>query len=517
MAVAIDDTSETRLTWRFALLGLILVLAAFSVAYAGTLEALVATWRGSDTYAHGFLILPISLWLIWEKRAGLQEASPRPTAWPVLLMLPAGGLWLVAHLVDVMVVQEYAFVSLVILAIWALVGTAVARYLAFPIGFLLLAVPVGEGLTHPMMNLTADFTVKLVRLSGIPVYRDGTFFSLPTGDWSVIDECSGIRYLLASVTLGVLFAYLTYSTLWKRIAFVGFSILVPVVANVLRAYLIVMIAHLSDMRLATGVDHLIYGWVFFGIVIAIMFAIGAIWREPMDQNPPTWDVVPSSGRGGLVGVSAAVVAAAVLWPVLALVLDRGPEGGVVLPVPLTAPAPETGWQVVPDKLWSWRPLVANADGEYQGFYQGTTGPVGLYLAVYRIQREDAEVVNERNQMVAMRDPQWSDKETSVRELGLPSGTFAVNQSRITSRVGDRKLLVWNWYHIGEVNTGNPYLAKLAEAGYRLIGQHRPGALVVVSAPYQNSADEAARVLEDFIVAMLPAIEAEIARAVAPSS
>ena len=129
------------------------------------------------------------------------------------------------------------------------------------------------------MEHTADFTVAALRLTGIPVYREGQFFTIPTGSWSVVEACSGLRYLIASVTVGVLYAYLTYRSPARRAAFVAASIVVPIVANWVRAYMIVMIGHLSGMKYAVGVDHLIYGWVFFGIVMLLLFWIGSFWRE----------------------------------------------------------------------------------------------------------------------------------------------------------------------------------------------------------------------------------------------
>ena len=99
----------------------------------------------------------------------------------------------------------------------------------------------------------------MVRMSGVPVYNDGLYIFLPSGNWLVAEACSGIRYLLASFTLGCLFAYLSYQTAAKRLLFCLASIAVPVLANGLRAYIIVMLGHLSDMTIATGVDHIIYG------------------------------------------------------------------------------------------------------------------------------------------------------------------------------------------------------------------------------------------------------------------
>jgi exosortase len=112
------------------------------------------------------------------------------------------------------------------------------------------------------MQWTADATVFGLRLSGIPVYHEGQHLVIPSGSWAVVEACSGVRYLIASLTVGTLFAYLTYQSLKRRLIFVALSIIVPVIANWARAYMIVMLGHLSGNKLAVGVDHLIYGWVF---------------------------------------------------------------------------------------------------------------------------------------------------------------------------------------------------------------------------------------------------------------
>ena len=102
----------------------------------------------------------------------------------------------------------------------------------------------------------------------------------------MVEACSGLRYLIASLTLGFLYAYLTYRSLARRAIFVAVSVIVPIVANWLRAYMIVMIGHLSGMQYAVGVDHLIYGWLFFGVVMLILFWIGSIWREDLAPAQP---------------------------------------------------------------------------------------------------------------------------------------------------------------------------------------------------------------------------------------
>jgi exosortase A len=490
--------------WASALGLLALVLAALIAVFYGTAESIVAIWLRSDTFAHGFLIVPISLWLIWEKRAGLAQLAPQPAYVPALLMVPMGFGWLLGYLVDVLVVQQFAFVGVLILAIWSVMGTPVTRYLAFPILFLFFGVPVGEGLIYPMMNFTADFTVGMLRLTGIPVFRDGTFFSIPSGDWSVVEACSGVRYLIASVTLGVLYAYLTYSRLWKRLLFVAVSIVVPVFANGLRAYMIVMLAHLSDMKLAVGIDHLIYGWVFFGIIITIMFFIGSFWRDPDVAHLPRMLSNKRSGPGAAVAAAVAAVAVAAVWPALAWSLRAEmPATGAAV---VAAPAAGAGWKATDREAWDWRPHIVGADGERYDFYTDDGGtPVGLYLGAYLSQRQDAELLSSQNQMVVQKHPVWSDKEQTTRQITIAGQPYQVNQSRLASQTG-RRLLVWSWYRIGDRYTGNPYVGKLFEAATLLFHGRRDGSMIVVAAPYTEHEEKAAEALQGFIDAMLPSIE-----------
>lgn len=278
----VDGSSANlkRIMW----LVLLFTLTVFALFY-DTAWSMVSIWIRSETYAHGFIILPISLWLAWEKRAELARMEIRPNFWVLGLMVPVGFVWLLSSLVDVLVVQQLTLVTLLVLGIWAIVGNIIAAALSFALGFLFLAVPMGEDLVPPMMEFTATSTVWLIQMTGIPVYREGLYFTLPTGHWSVVEACSGIRYLIASFTLGLLYAYLTYRSLPRRLLFVLASIIVPVIANTLRAYMIVMLGHMSEMKIATGVDHLIYGWVFFGIVMMLLFWIGSLWREEPVEAP----------------------------------------------------------------------------------------------------------------------------------------------------------------------------------------------------------------------------------------
>lgn len=503
--------------WRTALWQLAVAVGLVILLFYPTAWSMVSIWARSETFAHGFLIVPISLWLIWERRAGLRLLQPAPSFLPLLLMLPFGLGWLLGDLADVNVVRHFAFVGMLVSAIWAVLGPRVSGYLAFPVLFLFFAVPAGEGLVYPMMGFTADFTVGMLKLTGIPVYREGMHFAIPTGRWSVVEACSGVRYLIASVTLGALFAYLTYSRWWKRALFMVLAILVPILANGLRAYMIVMIGHLSGMTLAVGVDHLIYGWVFFGVVVAIMFLLGSLFRDPPAPLPLPTPVAASGGGPGARSnqpwqVLAVLLAAAAIWPVLGW--SMADRSGTVAGIDLTAPAGVAGWGERDDaQWWTWRPRVLGADGSLYRFYARGADQVGLYLGVYRTQRQGAELVGSGNQMVDPEQRIWTQLAMARRRIEVDQHRFSVDQHSLVANTGER-LLVWTWYRVGDRHTANPYLAKLIESLTRLVGQRGEAALIAVATPYQQRTETAEATLQAFVTAMLPGIDAEIERAVA---
>ena len=224
--------------WRHALPALALLLAWTLFLYSDTGLAMVSIWERSGTFTHAFLVPPITLWLVWRQRSVLAGQIPQPSFGVLLLVAAAAMAWLLGELVAVNSVTQLALVSMLVLAVPAVLGRSVARLLLFPLGFLFFAVPIGEFVMPQLMEWTASYTVIALRLSGIPVYREGLQFVIPSGNWSVVEACSGVRYLIASFMVGTLFAYLNYRSTKRRLIFAAVSIVVPVIANWLRAYMI---------------------------------------------------------------------------------------------------------------------------------------------------------------------------------------------------------------------------------------------------------------------------------------
>ncbi|CAL1239511.1 exosortase A [Candidatus Methylocalor cossyra] len=491
-------------------------LAALLGIYHSTFLSMVEIWQRSDTFAHGFLVFPVTGWLVWRRRQRLAQLTPRPDylALPVLAVLGLG--WLVARLTGALVVEQLALIGLIAVTVWLMLGRRVVGELLFPLGFLVFAVPMGESLIPPLMAFTADFTTGMLRLVGIPVYREGTFFSIPSGDWSVVEACSGLRYLIASVTLGFLYAYLSYRSLLRRLAFLALAMVFPVIANGLRAFLIVMLAHLSDMKLAVGVDHLIYGWVFFGAVMLFLFWLGALWTEREPDRPTATPADPGPGKPADAKAFAfgllATLAIAAVWPVRAAYLEQWSEARSG-PVELVLPEGAGPWRAVATVFTDWEPSYKGADLETSRVYQDGRDTVELHVLYYRRQRQGEELINSRNVLIRQKHPVWKMPEEQPRRVQLNGRPVMVLQGRLNSP--SQRLLTWRWYRIGGHYLVDEYAGKLLEARDRLLGRSSDEAAIVLATEAGDNPEAAAKVLQRFADAMLPSLELSLNRAAEP--
>ena len=475
------------------------LLAPFAL-YFGTVRSIVSIWNSSETFAHGYVILPISLWLIWRRRQNFSLYPPRPYAPALILLALLGAGWLAARLGEVQVVSQYAFVAMFPVAALALLGPRLAGSLAFPLLFLLFAVPFGEVFVAPLIQFTADFTVAAVRATGIPVLRSGTRFELPTGNWSVVEACSGVRYLISSITLGCLYAYLTYRSMTRRVLFIGLSILVPILANGLRAYMIVMIGHLSGMTLATGVDHIIYGWLFFGLVMFIMFWVGSYWREDTDAPAVQAAAVraDSGAPGRIPAMAACVLALCAVWPAFASYGEHANHNPAKVELAQTA----MNWTQVP-AFADWKPDYMEPDAALRGSYRKGATPVALTLLYYRNQDRSKSLISSLNRLAGYKDS-WHETASAKRTENV-NGTALTVRETVLRREG-RALLVWDWMRVDGRDTTSNAVGKLLQARSKLMLRGDDGAAMMLSAPFDEDPAAARAALHAFLADNLGAID-----------
>jgi exosortase A len=441
-------------------------------------------WARSETHTHAFIVPPISLWLIWRMRHQLKRLQPASTLWLVPPLAATVLFWLMGELTAVNALTQAALVVAIILATVALLGFRVSKEIAFPLAFLLFSIPVGDFMLPWLMDWTAAFTVFALRATGIPVYQEGLQFVIPSGNWSVVEACSGVRYIIASLTVGTIFAYLNYVSLRRRLAFVAVSLLVPIIANWLRAYMIVMIGHLSGNKLAVGVDHLIYGWVFFGFVMMIMFMIGARWSEARPDSPLSPAPVTSNANASpawLVAIVLAAITAA--GPLAFMGIVRADAAAAPKLGELPSPA---GWSKAPP-FTSWKPEFANPSAEQEASFSDGRQPVGVYIAYYRNQGYDRKLITSTNTLVKSDNRSWSVVARNTEHNASANSPPTIRSAKLLGKENgvESRLVVWQWYWINGHLTTSDFEAKLLTALSRMRGQGDDSAAVILYSPLEG--------------------------------
>ena len=277
-------------------------------------------WWDIDTYNHILLVPFIIAWLVVLR---IEDAAKlKPQGWlPGLGLVIAGlALWLAGRVTDINLIAHAGAVGAVQGAVVAALGLRAALFYALPLCFLAFVVPFGDELIPTLQMVTAEIAIALTHASGVAAVVDGIYIETPVGLFIVAEACSGVKFLIAMVTLAVLVCFTRFDSWRRRALFMAASIIIPILANGVRAWGTIYIAQSQGVEFAAGFDHIFYGWIFFAIVVAVLLA-GA-WRfferEPEDfgwkaETIDSWGWVAKLERHSSSGllVFAAVAALAI--------------------------------------------------------------------------------------------------------------------------------------------------------------------------------------------------------------
>ncbi|MEC8419243.1 MAG: exosortase A [Pseudomonadota bacterium] len=255
------------------------------VTYYATLSHMVSVWSNSETYKHCFFIPVICAYLVYEKRRALSQVTAKPTLWVVPPLLLIQLFFIASSILDINVFMHVSAYASFVLLVVGVLGFKISRVILFPLLYLAFTVPIGEELVPILQEVTADLSVGMLKLTPIPVFREGLYIHVPNGTFLVAEACAGIRFLIGTFSIGVLLAYLNYQTAWKRGVFILVCLVVPILANGMRAFGIMLIGYYSDMEHATGADHLVYGWFFFAFVTLLIFWLSSFGAEKEPATP----------------------------------------------------------------------------------------------------------------------------------------------------------------------------------------------------------------------------------------
>ncbi len=308
--------------WRQSGLILAFGLLVFGIAFTHEAIAAVSVWLASTAYNHCFLILPIALFLVWERRSGFTHLTPSAAPGAALLAIPFAVLWLVADRLGIMEGRQLAAMALLQCLLLGVVGGPVYWYFRAPCWYLFFLVPFGGFLVAPLQHFTADFAARGLTLLGITHYLHGTTIEIRAGAFRIAQACAGLRFLIAAIAFAVLYALVIFRSTVRRLCFIAVCVIVPVIANGLRAIGIIALGYAEGSAKAAATDHVLYGYIFFSMVLMAIILLGLPFRE--DHAPPSLPRARNASRSNNARLVATILVllVSIAAPITGLAMDR---------------------------------------------------------------------------------------------------------------------------------------------------------------------------------------------------
>ena len=453
-----------------------LPLMAWGVLFYPSLANMVGVWGQSKTYEHCYLIIPICIWLLWQKKDQLHQVSIATARLPAILLIFPLTLWVIGKATNIAFFEHVAAITSLQLIIWSLIGTPATKNTLFVLCYLLFLIPFGEELVPFLQQITADMSVFLIRLFGVPIYREGFYLTVPRGQFEVAEACSGIRFLIASLALGTLFSHVFFQKQWKFWSFVIFSFIFPIIANGLRVFGIIMIGNFIDMKYASGVDHLVYGWLFFSFITVCTFFIAYTMRDKvLTTLPPTTvetPTVPSQSRhvAQVHGVIILFIVIAYGWASV----STKPVVPDAVVVPTLLP---NNFRVISESPWKIH--FPHADQTIMAI--ANNGASEYFTAQYFKGKENAELISSSNKFYS------EDLWTLSQKRTITVNQHPAQQLSLVNSLGQYRTIVF-WYRINQHYSANPLKIKLWELYYRLSRRPVISELEAFSSVYLNADD-----------------------------
>ncbi|WP_168453349.1 exosortase A [Sphingopyxis microcysteis] len=474
--------------WQRHLAALALLTGAILALFWRDAADMAGIWWNSSTFTHCLLIVPMIGWLVSQRIDLLRPLTPA-FWWPALVWMAVAGLvWLVGEAAGVGLFRQLGLILMLQGAVGATLGEKLVRGLLFPLCYALLLVPFGEELVPLLQTFTAHISVILLHLSGISAEMEGVFITTPAGFFEVAEECSGVNFLIAMLAYAVFAAHLCFKSWTRRVVFVAAALATTILANALRAYGTMVAAEIWGIEAAGGIDHIFYGWIFFGLVIVIVMLVARRWFD-RPANDVAVDVTGLDGAPRFAGAAKAVLPAALAIPLI-FAGWAWLVGGRSAPLPATmAVEAPRGWSETRAEGMAWAPRFDGADQRLLRHFVDTNGRrVTVAIGGYERQAEGREVVA-FGQGAVDPDSKWA------WSASLP----AVDGARTERLLHPGPVLrdAATWYLVNGAITGDPRGAKLAGLKARLLGgDPRALSLIVSSEAGQGGRDA----IEDFVSA-----------------
>lgn len=486
MSAAVANVAADASRRGIAVAAVIAVLAAAVVVVFHQSYATIWDLWKLTTYQYAFIVVPGAAYLLWSRRGVLTAQPIAPSWWILLAVFALAMLWQVSRATATQGAEHAAVMLAIPAVVWAVLGQRVLRVTAFAWLLLLTAIPIGEVLTPLLMVATADVATGLLELFGVSFVRNGQYITLAGGEFKIADVCSGLRYVLTAGTLALLFGYWNFRTLRARAVFVAITAVVFVLGNGVRAFIVMVVASTSHMKYLAGNDHLVFGTIFFGVLLAAVLWTARRHAHEHEARPSADEAaqqLPLLDRRQIAIASVAAIALLMLGPAVeALRPAASTSASIQLPSLPGCSAPGE-WRA------SWNPVIQGKSVQRLGSYHCDGTDVHVLIVAYPRQSSGSELVGGGNQIVP-NDWWQSGAQTTEQVVIDERRSHAVRQALLNTPAG--LMLTWSWYAVDGRPTTSEYGVKLREAWSALMLAAPDSRAYVVSVAGRANAIDALR-------------------------
>lgn len=267
------------------------LFASFILLYFPIWKGLVLAWYSNDQYSHGFLIIPLCVYMLWRKKETLAEIQIRPSRWGFALTIFSLLLYLFAHLAEITTVASFSMILLLAGVITYFYGFPLLKELLFPLFLLLFMIPIPaqiySKLTIPLQLFVSKASVWIGAIMGLPIYREGNVIHLPDQTLQVVQACSGLRSVISLLLLSAVFGYFTLKSNTLRALLFICGIPAAILVNIIRVLLLVLAFNYFSYDLTSGTTHTVFGMLIFVLALIFLLAVKGLlsnWDLDTDKH-----------------------------------------------------------------------------------------------------------------------------------------------------------------------------------------------------------------------------------------
>jgi exosortase A len=449
--------------------GLGILVLIFLVAFWPSIAWMAGEWSSSaGALSHGYLVVAISAYLFVRAVPQVATLDVKPAWWLLPIVFGLSVTWLLAYVATVVAVQTMVLPAMLLFSIIAVLGLQTGRLFAFPVLYVYFAIPAWDHLQFVFQAITVAVVGAMIRMSDMPALLDGNFVHLADGTFEIAGGCSGLAFVLAGLSLAVLYAHLYYKDHRKAFVLVAVTLAVAMASNWVRVFAIISIGHRSHMQSSLVDDHLTFGWVLFAMLLVPLYLF-ARWlegeHETVHEADQNYAFADESRR--VAPALAAAIAVMVAGPGWAATVSA-PESGEII---LELPSGKNGWVGPAESHWNWNPTYIGSDAEILAQYVAGEDVVLVYKNLYRVQRQDKELVYFASKI----EGDWrAGRDVAVNPAHAVGEGLSFRQEVASNYAGD--WLIWYRYQVGEQLEVSDFEAKFAQAFETLKGRPEAGVI-----------------------------------------